>query len=631
MKQYVTSFFLLFIFIGSGQQLFSSLTIPAELKEKANSVLLNEKVIIDIPKQDEMTRTLHREILVLNKSGVDDINAYVYYDKAIKVKQIEAKIYNQLGVELKKIKKKDFNDVSAVDGGTLYSDNRVLYLDYTPTEYPFTVVFDYVVQSNNTFAIPDWYTYNEYNSSIASKSLEVRYDPALSLRFKVIDDDEKIKVDNDSGSLKLSIKNAPAIEHESYGPAMSNFIPHVMLAMSQFHYEGISGEATNWNDLGKWFYKHLVSGLDELPQETVSKVNKLLADADSEKEKIRRIYQYVQNNTRYISVQLGIGGLRPYPAEQVDKLGYGDCKGLTNYTKALLKSQNIESFYTVVTAGQEQLDLDADFSSLQGNHVILNVPLQDEDVWLECTSQTMPFNFLGDFTDDRNVLVVSEAGGKIRRTPKYDTQKNTMNTTGECVLMPNGDIAVNVSIQSKGVQYDQRSSLERQNEKDKQESYKEYWHYITDMAIESMNLQNDKETILLDEKVQFKARSYGDFAGEKMLLPLNVLNRIPSIPKRYKNRSQEVHILRGFLDTDEVTIALPVGFQLSSLPPPVDIENQFGMYHASVTKNEEGVLIYQRRYSLNTGQYPKETYKEFRSFLRKVARYDNQKIVLTKI
>ena len=52
-------------------------------------------------------------------------------------------------------------------------------------------------------------------------------------------------------------------------------------------------------------------------------------------EKAKIVYKYMQEKTRYISVQVGIGGFKPMLAKDVDRLGYGDCKALSNYTKAL--------------------------------------------------------------------------------------------------------------------------------------------------------------------------------------------------------------------------------------------------------------------------------------------------------
>jgi len=96
-----------------------------------------------------------------------------------------------------------------------------------------------------------------------------------------------------------------------------------------------------------------------------------------QEKKAKAIYEYVQNNTRYISVQIGLGGWKPISAKEVDDKKYGDCKGLTNYTKALLNLVDIESNYCVVYSGSEIQDISEDFTSMQGNHVILNIPQEN--------------------------------------------------------------------------------------------------------------------------------------------------------------------------------------------------------------------------------------------------------------
>ena len=65
----------------------------------------------------------------------------------------------------------------------------------------------------------------------------------------------------------------------------------------------------------------------------------------------------MQNNTRYISIQLGIGGWRPFEAAYVASKGYGDCKALSNYMYSLLKEAGILSYYTLVKAGAGEEDI----------------------------------------------------------------------------------------------------------------------------------------------------------------------------------------------------------------------------------------------------------------------------------
>src|SRR5690606_37057692 len=177
-------------------------------------------------------------------------------------------------------------------------------------------------------------------------------------------------------------------------------------------------------------------------------------------------YKYVQEKTRYISVQVGIGGWKPMPASDVHKLGYGDCKGLTNYTKTLLKQVGVESYYTVIYGGREIKNIDATFSSIQGNHVILCLPLEEEYLWLECTSKTAPFAYNANFTDDRDAIILTPKGGKIVHTKIYPTQANLLSNNATILLQENGDVSANVTMKSYGTQYGYRSQNELLKEKD---------------------------------------------------------------------------------------------------------------------------------------------------------------------
>ena len=114
-------------FISSQNNIYQSLLIDNQLKENANAVVRLDDISVSINSINDMVITKERVVTVLNKLGNDYVNAREWYNDGVEIKNIQAIIYDQLGNEIYKKKQKDFNDVSAVGGGTLYSDSRIIY------------------------------------------------------------------------------------------------------------------------------------------------------------------------------------------------------------------------------------------------------------------------------------------------------------------------------------------------------------------------------------------------------------------------------------------------------------------------------------------------------------------------
>lgn len=625
--------FLLSFLNASGQELkYQALLIKEELKNNADAVLRLEDCNVIVNARDEMRINYRRIVTVLNSDGDDDIGTYLSYDKNVKIKNIQAVIFNAFGKEIKKAKKKDFKDVSAVSGGTLYSDSRVLYLDYTPVSYPYTVEFTYEYDSSNTAFLPRWYPLEGYNLSVEESSIKITDLANLSLRHKEKNFEKYPQIENLSSGTTLAylVNDIPALKPESYSPSLSKIAPVVLFSLSKFHLEGVDGEATDWKSFGKWIYDDLIATRDALPESTVNEIRTLVTGINDPLEKAKIVYKYMQDRTRYISVQVGIGGWEPIDATTVDAAKYGDCKGLTNYTKALLKAAGVESYYTVVYAGRTPIGLEEDFASLQGNHVILNLPSENGDIWLECTSQIHPFGLLGDFTDDRNVLVVTPDGGILKRTPVYSTADNRQITKSEIILQENGAIDALVEISTFGVQYDNHFYRENDSKEDIDKYYKNYWKNVNDISIQNYEFENNRDDIRFTEKVALSASKYASLAGNRLIFEPNIFNNRLEVPRRYKERHLPFEIDRGYGYEDEFTIRMPEGYKIEAIPQNATIRSKFGTYEVSYVDNKNSTITYQRKVTFLNGAFNESEYENYRDFIKDVTKNDNSKIVLIK-
>ncbi|MDR6966337.1 hypothetical protein J2X31_000330 [Flavobacterium arsenatis] len=606
--------------------------IPAELKENANAVVRLSHLDVTIVSQRSMLIIEKKVVTILNEHGVDDIVAFEYYDKSRKIKKIEAKILDSFGKELKTIKKKDFKDRSVGDGFSVFNDNRMLYLDYTPINYPFTVIFESEIETSNTAFLPIWLAFEDYYVSTQNKILNITYPVDLGFHKKESNFSEKyaIQKKESDGKLTYTVNNIHAMKGEESSPDISKVVPMVYMKLERFNLEGVDGQARTWEEFGKWYYESILKGTDQLSVETQNKIKAIVGKENNPIEIAKIVYNYVQERTRYVSIQVGIGGFKPMNANDVDRLGYGDCKALTNYTKALLNVVGVQSYYTIVNAGPSRRDIQHDFVSVQGNHVILAIPNKEELIWLECTSQVQPFGFQGTFTDDRNVLLIKPEGGQIVKTKAFLERVNSQTTTGSYSISDIGDLTGSLSMLSKGSQYDYSFTNERLSKADTDLHYKKHFSNINNLKLQKTSFKNDKKDIQFTEDIELSAVGYASISANRMLFVLNAFNINSNTPKRYRNRENPFQINRGFYDSDEVKIILPEGYNIEAIPQDAEIKNKYGEYKTQIIKENENTLIYKRFLLIKDGFYESKEYDEYRLFREQIVKNDNAKIVLNK-
>jgi hypothetical protein len=614
---------------SAAQDTYNITTIPVALTENANAIIRLDQKDITISSRKTMIVKTTSAITVVNKLGLTYMDDREYFSKSSSIRSIEAIVYDQNGVQIKKIKRKDFKEQSVSEGSV--TDNKMLRLDYTPVQYPFTMVFTSEVETSNTAFIQPWSPIKGPFVSTQKSIHTVTYGTDLGFKFKEYNFGEvalnKLQTAN---SLTLSSENIPAYRSEDYSPSFNKIMPHVLFGLEKFHLEGVDGQATTWETFGAWEYEALLAGTDELPVETQNKIKVLVGSETDLLKKAKIVYNYVQSKTRYVSIQLGIGGFKPMAAKDVDRLGYGDCKALSNYTRALLKAVDVPSYYAEVYSGNKQRDFTSDFVSVQGDHVILAIPYNSGYVWLECTSQTAPFGFQGNFTDNRLVLLVKPGKGELVRTHVYDAKSNTQTATGMYNITESGAINGGVKIISKGLQYDDKYSFEKQAPDVLDKIYKSRFSNINNLKLKKTGLLNNSDIQEFTEDIGIEAESYCNNSGNRLIFPINAFNQSSSIPQRYRNRKMPFEIATGFYDLDEITINLPQGFTMEAKPENTVITDKFGEYKTEYVIVSPTQMLYKRSLQINEGSYTSNEYENYRLFREKIARNDNAKVVLVK-
>lgn len=609
----------------------AAFSIADSLEDNANAVVRSHSTSIVIKDLESMTVSEKVVITVLNENADYLLQYGKVYDDATKIEELTGTVYNEMGIEINSFKKKDIEDISLGGAGVSISDSRAKFMTYTPAAYPVTVEFYSKVNSKNTGFIPTWSAHRGFNVSTEESTFSIQNNSGTPLNHKLIEGYADIDVDikESPQGVSLSVSNLKAISEEYLSPSYYDITTQLVMALDDFVLFDVRGQGGDWETFGKWYHDALLDQGLRLEPDVINAVRDLVKGVSDPRQKAQKVYEYVQGRTRYISIQLGIGGWKPYPAQEVHDLAYGDCKGLTHYTRALLRAVDVEALLAVVHAGRQKRDFTQDFTRMQGNHVILCLPNLSDTTWLECTSQTSPFGHIGQFTDDRDVLLVTPTGGKIVHTKNYTEHDNVRRHTAEIIIDETGTLSAELKILSQGIFYDRSRLYLEEDEKDQKEYFLKEWGDLNRLNIVSMNDQIDRANGTLTEMLTLETTDYARVANDQIVIRLNPFDVLDNVIPRLKNRRFPMELRDSKSYTNEFVISIPEGFRINSIPDEVKLETNTGRYNLKVIDLGGGKLKYERTFVILDGLYPSDEYKEHRNFLKAVKKYDNQKISIS--
>lgn len=384
---------------------------------------------------------------------------------------------------------------------------------------------------------------------------------------------------------------------------------------------------STWDDFGKWIAA-LNRGRDNIPEKTKQDIVAMTAGLKTVEEKAKIVYQFLQDKTRYVGIQLGIGGYQPFEASVVDETGYGDCKALSNYMVSMLKVIGIKSHYALINAGTFAPGLKTDFVSSQFNHAVVAVPNGADTLWLECTSQTKPFGYAGLFTGDRKALLITDDGAKIAYTPKYTAEQNIQFCSADVTLERSGNGKAKVKTIYGGLQYE-NSSLDAilSNQYDDQKKWIHQNTKIPSFDLIGFSLSDHKNRLpSATVEMELALTRFANVSGKRIFLTPNLLNKNTYVPQAVAERKSNVVRRIGFTDIDTIRYHLPEEIYPEFMPEAIRIQSRFGDYEANFIVNQ-GYLIYIRKLRMNKGEFPASSYQELIDFYRGITKADNTKMV----
>lgn len=600
--------------------------IPDSLLENADAVIRFQQREYHINSRKEAAEKIKAVITILNEQNSYD-HLVVYYNQFRKIGKIKAKLYDKDGKEIREIKKSEIIDHQAYDGFSIYSDARVKYVDLSYGIFPYTIEYEYSLTHDGLMGFTTW-TPQAYNTSIEQSSFRVSLPEVMSFNYKEEHIGEATTSYTKEGRQfhQWILQQRSVLLKEAYCPDDYQILPELIAVHEEFSVSGYKGSLKNWNTYGQFIYE-LNKGRGQLSAGMAAKVKEMTAKATKPAEKAAILYDYLQEQMRYVSVQLGIGGWQTFDAQYVEKNKYGDCKALTYFMKAMLAEINIPAYPALVYAGNQKKEVEEDFTIPNFNHVILKIPLE-QPIWLECTSNHNPFGYLGSFTSDRQVLVVTPQGGQLEQTPPVAQNERLGETT--IILNEKGGAMIQSTTQFNGIPHERFRSKAVYTSKEEQEKWFLEEQHFPAFTIEKLSFDASDSTAISTCAYEITVSRYGTKAGKRLFVPLNKVNPFSINLSRDHTRLHPLELSKNINEEDQITFQLPTDYAIESLPKPVEIETDFGTYHAKAIASTDKRITYTRRLTIPKQTIAADQYQKLRLFFKNINKMDNTKVVLVK-
>ncbi|MCP4124744.1 MAG: DUF3857 domain-containing protein [Bacteroidetes bacterium] len=605
--------------------------IPEKLKTDAHEVTIADKTSFTIKNEKDSELERHYKIAILNKHAWFGKTLSLYYDSFRKVIYAKVIVYDYKGKKVRTYSLKDFEDWQN-SNSDVANDSRAKYLDITELDYPYYVEVHYKMAFKGSLHYPKWTPVEGDRHSVLKASMTVVAPDVASFRHNSVNIDEpEIRKSEDSYVYTWSLSDFSAYEYESFSYRFEDYAPIVNLAPNSFEMQGYKGKMNSWSEIGQW-QEQLNKDRNDLALEDLSDLNRIVGQQADGRSKIQSIYEYLQEQTRYVSIQLGIGGWQPFRSSFVHENKYGDCKALSYYTQSLLELFGFDAYYTLIRAGANASPILTNFPSRQFNHVILTVPIQEDTVWLECTSQDDPFGYMGTFTSDRNALLVDGANSKVIRTHAYSHDDNLTSTNVNLTLDQFGNSTGSVrrryhclQLSDDGFEWILKKSPKEQ----------EHWLY-DELEWGTFAINDFKVYPLINSlkpwsgfDLSLSSLKIGKSSGNRVFVEPFIFSDIQELYVPDIERKTPIDIRYPYTLRDTITIDIPNSLNPERMISNNLIDSEFGSYKCEYLQ-KDGTFIFIRSFILHKGRYPKEAYTDFRNFIMSAQRSDRQKLVLIK-
>jgi hypothetical protein len=622
-------------------------TLPS-YDAKTDAVLLYSETNVTVLSADKIKVHVREVYKILRPEGRERGTFFVFFNPRRKIMNLKAWCIPAQGKDYE-VKEKDAIDIAApFEGAELVSDVKYRVLR-VPAADPGNIVGDEYEVEDQPFWLQDTWRFQQ-KDPVRESRFSLQLPPGWEYKASWLSYPEVKPAEGGGNLSQWVISNVKGIREEPEMPPMDGVAGAMILSFFPAGGNSRKNDFASWQSMGTW-YEGLVDGQMEASEAIKQEVNALTASKTTPLAKMQALASFLQHDIRYVAISLGIGGWQPHAAPEVFAHRYGDCKDKATLMRTMLREIGVQSYHVVINVDRDAVTRDSPAHN-GFNHVVLAIKLPDEVkdpsliavmqhpklgriLFFDPTNQLIPFGQIGGYLQANYGLMLAPDGGELVQLPQQSSAMNSIRRVGKLTLDASGKLQGDVEETRLG----NRASTERWRQREVTKSadrIKPIESLLADslpgFQITKASLINLEQTDLpFGFKYSFASENYAKTAGNLLLVRPRVLgSKTSGILETKEPRSFPVEFEGPSRDTDTFDIALPEGYEVDELPPPMDADYSFGSYH-SKTEMSGRTLHYSRAVEIKELSVPVNKMDDLKKFYRVIATDERNTAVLKPI
>jgi len=577
----------------------------------------------------------YEEIIHLGKYSNNFTTNKIYTNSFETIDEIYAFTEYPFKKRSKKIEVKDFKKSFDKSSSVFYDDTEILNFIFPAIEPGARTVLEYTKTLKEPRFSPGFY-FQSYipiveakYSVLVEKGIEIDFDLNNFENYQIKVSKEELK---DKVKHTYKVKYIDKYESEDNSPAPQYFIPHINIKIKEYVNNNnqnidLLSEA---DDLHDW-YRGFVKGLENNKSDEIdSLVQSITQNIHEEKEKVKAIFYWVQENIKYIAFEDGMRGFIPHNGEYVFNKRYGDCKDMASILINMLHHANVKSYFTWV--GTRDIPYNySDFPTPSvDNHMIATYINDGEYYYLDATAQYSPFELPSSMIQGKEVLISFGDKFEIRRVPEINENLNVL-TDSITLNLNNGIITGDGHLSLTGfARVFNNYELDVTNEKSKRDYLNSFLLKGSNkFNLESYsisNLKNLESPLLID--YSFSIPNYYQEIGNEIYLNLNLEkpfiddlledDRELPLENEFKFKTKNIYLL-----------TVPVDYEVLNLPDNISHTGplNFNLTYAQLDNKIKLVAEYHISHLI---MYP-DQFEYWNQSIKKLSEALSEAIILRKL